>query len=270
MKYWLKLMEKQLVIEGYSQETVKGYLNGLRQYFRYKKKDYACFDLLNVKNFMYLEAKKGLSESTRNLYLSAIKYFYRNVLDKKVDVPLKFSKRKRSLPKVLSNAEIRKVISQTVNLKHRLMMGLAYGSGLRVSELVNLKIEDLMFEKGTIFVKSGKGNKDRITLLPEKLKAPLRTYIAGRNLKEYLFISERGGKLTSRTPQAIFSKCVKKAKLKKHVTFHCLRHSFATHLLEKGVSIRYIQSLLGHSSIKTTERYLKVSKENLAEIESPL
>jgi site-specific recombinase XerD len=150
------------------------------------------------------------------------------------------------------------------------MLALAYGAGLRLSEVVNLKVKDLSLDELTIHLKQAKGKKDRITILSEKIKDDLKNYIVGKRADEFVFTSERGGKLSERTLQKIFQTALKKAKIKKPATFHSLRHSFATHLLENGVDVRYVQELLGHANIRTTQVYTKVTNPRLKNIKSPL
>jgi len=162
------------------------------------------------------------------------------------------------------------VISSIKNLKHKLIISLAYGAGLRVSEVVNLKIKDINLDELTIHLKNAKGKKDRITIFSEKIKNDLQNLIAGKNLNDYLFESERGGKLTERTVQKVFENALRGAGIKKDATFHSLRHSFATHLLENGVDVRYVQELLGHANIRTTQVYTKVTNPKLKNIKSPL
>ncbi|MBU3965183.1 tyrosine-type recombinase/integrase, partial [Patescibacteria group bacterium] len=174
------------------------------------------------------------------------------------------------LPVVLSRSEIEKIINSIENRKHKLLISLSYGAGLRVSEAINLKIKDINSEELTIHLKNAKGSRDRITIFPEKLKADLHEFFALRNMNDYVFASERGGKLTERTAQKIFEIAMKKAKIGKDATFHSLRHSFATHLLENGVDIRYVQELLGHQNIRTTQLYTKVTNLNIRKIKSPL
>jgi site-specific recombinase XerD len=150
------------------------------------------------------------------------------------------------------------------------MLSLAYGAGLRVSEVIKLRVQDIAISELSIVVRDGKGGKDRITLLPEKLCSELETIMAGKTGDQYLFESERGGILTTRTAQVVFERSLKLARIKKSATFHSLRHSFATHLLENGVDVRYIQQLLGHASITTTQQYTKVTNPQLRNIKSPL
>ena len=171
---------------------------------------------------------------------------------------------------VLSRVEIEKVFSATLNTKHRLLLALAYGAGLRVSEIVDLRVGDIDFDELVIHLKQAKGNKDRITVFPEKLVTDIRNLVAGKNTDDFVFASERGGKLTVRTAQKIFENSLKKNAIRKDATFHSLRHSFATHLLENGVDVRYVQELLGHQNIRTTQRYTHVTNPSLKRIKSPL
>jgi site-specific recombinase XerD len=139
-----------------------------------------------------------------------------------------------------------------------------------VSEIVNLKVKDIDLDELILHLKMSKGRKDRITIMPEKLKSHLQNLIAGKNMNEFVFSSERGGKLTTRTAQTVFAVALKKSGVKKQATFHSLRHSFATHLLENGVDVRYVQELLGHKNIQTTQVYTKVTNPRLKNIKSPL
>jgi site-specific recombinase XerD len=171
---------------------------------------------------------------------------------------------------VLSKSEIEKIINSIDNKKHRLLISLSYGAGFRVSEAINLKIKDINLDELTIHIKDAKGNKDRITVFPEKLKSSLHELTDFRNNNDYVFASERGGKLTERSAQKIFENALKKSGVQKDAPFHSLRHSFATHLLENGVDVRYVQELLGHQNIRTTQLYTKVTNPNLKKIKSPL
>lgn len=150
------------------------------------------------------------------------------------------------------------------------MIELMYAAGLRVSEIVKLRVQDVNLEELTLFVRGGKGKKDRLTVFSESLKDALRRQMEGRKVKELLFPSERGGGLTPRTVQKVFDTAIKTSGVRKHATCHSLRHSFATHLLEAGVDIRYIQNLLGHARLETTSVYTKVRNPNLLKIRSPL
>ncbi|MBU0964460.1 tyrosine-type recombinase/integrase, partial [Patescibacteria group bacterium] len=163
-----------------------------------------------------------------------------------------------------------KMIDSIRNAKHKLLISLTYGSGLRVSEIVSLKVKDLDLEELVIHIKQAKGKRDRITIFPGKLKQDMQSFIDGKEKNDYVFASERGGKLSSRTAQKVFEHALKRAGIQKQASFHSLRHSFATHLLENGTDIRYVQELLGHQNIRTTQRYTQVTHTSLKKIISPL
>lgn len=270
MQKQLKQLKRELEIRGYSSKTVKAYLYGLKKYFLFKKFNLKKLDTENIKNFLLNGKKQHISAQTRNIYLSAIKFYYRNVIKTNQKIEIQSAKKTKSLPIVLSKKEIKKLIENTINTKHKLLLSLAYGAGLRVSEVVSLKVKDIDFEGLTIHLKNTKGKKDRITLFPNKLKTEIINLTAGKNKDDLVFPSQRGGKLSTRTAQKVFKKSLKKADIKKDATFHSLRHSFATHLLENGVDVRYVQELLGHHSIRTTQRYTHAAISKLKNIKSPL
>ena len=270
MQDFLNKTTIELKIRNYSPKTVKSYLYALKKYFTFKKDNLEKLDIENIKNFLLQKQNQKASPQTINLYLNAIKFFYREIVKSPGKIEIKYAKRSKRLPVVLSRNEIRKIIATLKNPKHQLILTLAYGAGLRVSEVVSLKVKDIDFEELTIHIKQAKGKKDRITIFPKKLKMDIRNLIAGKDKNDFVFASERGGKLTTRTAQKVFENSLKKAKIKKEATFHSLRHSFATHLLENGVDVRYVQELLGHQSIRTTQRYTQVTNPSLKNIKSPL
>jgi len=265
MQEYLEKTRQELRLRNYSFKTIKAYLGCLQEYFELEKINEG-----KIKQFLLKKQSKNYSSQTVNLYLNAIKFFYREVLKIPQKINLKFAKRSKKLPIVLSREEIRKIIVSIKNPKHKLIISLAYGAGLRISEVVNLKVKDVNLEELTIHLKDAKGKKDRITIIPEKIKIGLQNLITGKNPNDYVFESERGGKLTERTAQKIFKGALRKAGIKKDATFHSLRHSFATHLLENGVDVRYVQELLGHRNIRTTQVYTQVTNPKLKNIKSPL
>lgn len=270
MQKQLEKTERELKIRNYSYKTIKSYLYGLREYFTFKKSNWESFDAENIKNFLLHCQSKGISAQTRNLFLNAIKFYYQNIENTDVEINIRSAKKGKYLPVVLSRKEIKQILETTKNTKHKLLLALTYGAGLRVSETINLKTQDLNLEDLTIHLKQAKGKKDRITIFPKKLKTDLQNLIAGKDKNDYVFSSERGGKLTTRTAQKVFEKVLQKTNIKKKATFHSLRHSFATHLLENGVDVRYVQELLGHANIRTTQRYTQVTNPSLKNIKSPL
>ena len=270
MQKQLEQTERELKIRNYSHKTIKSYIYGLGKYFTFKKNNFGSLDIDNIKDFLLFSEKQGVSAQTRNLFLNAIKFFYRNVVKTNERIDIRSAKKNMSLPIVLSKNEIKKILEVTKNTKHRLLLLLAYGAGLRVSEVINLKVKDIDMAELTVHIKQAKGKKDRITVFPEKLLSDIQNLIAGKDKNDYVFPSERGGKLTTRTAQKIFENASKGAAIKKDATFHSLRHSFATHLLENGVDVRYIQELLGHQNIRTTQRYTQVTNPSIRKIRSPL
>ncbi len=268
MQNCLNRVEVEMRIRNYSPRTVKSYLFALREYFFAQKGDVGL-NIENTRLFLLSKQQVGLSPQTINLYLNALKFFYREIAKNPAKIDLKFAKRSLRLPIVLTRAEVGEVIDSIKNFKHKTLISLAYGAGLRVSEVVSLKVQDLDFGMMLIHLKKAKGGKDRMTVLPEKLLNDLKVLIVGKDRLNYVFESERGGKLSIRTAQKIFEHALKNANICKDAVFHSLRHSFATHLLENGVDVRYVQELLGHANIRTTQIYTKVTHLALAKIKSP-
>lgn len=270
LKEFLEKIENELKLRNYSKKTIKSYLGCLLDYFHYVKNVKKDPDIGLIKKYLIKKQTNGQSSQTINLHLNAIKYFYREIFKSSVKIDLKFAKVSKKLPVVLSRDEIEKIIESIQNEKHRLLVSLSYGAGLRLGEAVNLKVRDINLDELSIHIKDAKGKKDRITVFPEKIKADLCELIALQHSNEFVFESERGGKLSERAMQKVFENALKKSEIKKDATFHSLRHSFATHLLENGVDVRYVQELLGHANIRTTQIYTKVTNPMLKNIKSPL
>lgn len=270
MQKYLEKVKNELRLRNYSQKTINSYILCLKEFFIYLKQDFERVDVDKIRQYLLKKQEKGYSPQTVNLHLNSIKFFYREMVKSPHQINIKFAKRSKKLPIVLSKPEIERLINSVPNAKHRLLISLSYGAGLRVSEAINLKVKDLDFENLTIHLKLSKGGKDRITIFPEKMKNDLLNLTAGKDKNELVFESERGGKLTSRSAQKAFGNALKKSKIKKDATFHSLRHSFATHLLENGVDVRYVQELLGHRKIRTTQIYTQVTSPKLKNIKSPL
>lgn len=285
IEFYLEELRKELCLRNYSPRTIKNYKLCLKIYLQYLTENASgqtgrgelsqqqvirCPNEDNIRDFLLKLKEKGKSSQTINLYLNSIKFFYRNIIGNRQTINIKFAKKSQKLPIVLTRQEIEMILESIENKKHYLMIALAYGAGLRVSELLNLKVRDLDFGQNVTMVRQGKGAKDRMTLLPDKLKPDLQGFSKHENPDEYIFSSERGGKLTARTAQKIFSLALQKTEIPKQATFHSLRHSFATHLLENGTDIRYVQTLLGHNNIRTTQIYTQVSTHVIQKIHSPL
>lgn len=270
MNQLLEKTERVLKLRNYSPKTIKSYLFYIRDYIIFSKNNGIKDKQKAIEEYLLLRHSKKQSSQTINLALNAIKFFYAKVLKNPQKIDLKFAKRSQKLPVVFSRAEVEKILSATENSKYRLMIAIAYGCGLRVSEVIDLKVSNLNIDELTISIREAKGKKDRMSVLPEKLLNDLRNIIAGKKPNEYVFDSIRGGKLTTNSLQIMFKKSLAKTDIKKPATFHSLRHSFATHLLENGVDVRYVQELLGHANIRTTQIYTHVTNPKLKNIKSPL
>ncbi|MDD4995546.1 MAG: tyrosine-type recombinase/integrase [Patescibacteria group bacterium] len=270
MQEYLEQTEKELKVRNYSPKTIDSYRRAIKEYFLFKKHNFAVADSENVRDFILYARDRGLSPQTINLWLNAIKFFYRQVVKSHGLLEVRAVKRSQKLPVVLTRDEIGRILNVCRNAKHRLLIALAYGAGLRVSEVVGLRVRDVDFDELMLNIREAKGGKDRVSVIPERIKAELLNLAAGKTGDEYLFLSERGGRLTTRTAQRVFSDCVKRAGINKPAGFHALRHSFATHLLENGTDVRYVQALLGHQNIRTTQLYTHVTNPGLKNIRSPL
>jgi len=261
--------EQMLKLKNYSQATHKAYLHCLLVFLQTCPND----ELPSkgyVKHFILQKQSEGASSSTTNVYLQAIKFYFSQVLQSTIKIDIPLAKRSKRLPIILTKNEILRVINSIKNIKHKTMIALAYGAGLRVSEVVSLRVSDIDLESKTVTIRAGKGQKDRISILPDSLSVNLQLLMTGKKFDTFLFLSERGGKLTSRTAQKVFEHALKKSSVLKPATFHSLRHSFATHLLENGTDVRYVQALLGHNNIRTTQMYTHITNPALQNILSPL
>lgn len=264
-----------LKLKAYSESTIRTYRNEFIQLLQVLKNK--CVDELtpdDLKRYMvFAMEKQGINENTAHSRLNALKFYFEQVLHREKffwEIPR--PKKPMLLPKLLNETEIARLFNALTNKKHKAILFTAYSAGLRVSEIVNLKIADIDSKRMQIFVSRAKGKKDRYVNLSPLVLDILRNYIKSYQPrpKEYLFESEQTySAYPARTVQQIFTNARQKAGIKKQVGIHSLRHSFATHLLEKGTDIKYIKELLGHFNIKTTERYLHVSKKMLVNIVSP-
>ncbi len=267
---FLKKLETELKISKNSEYTLRNYLASNSFLIDFSKKSPEQVTIDDVKMYMAENLTEKSSSSTI-LFLAAIKYAYSTILNKDLTAGIKRPKKERRIPSVLSKQEIKNLLENINNSKSKLMISMIYACGFRVSELVNLKIQDLDFNEKIGHARQAKGKKDRVFNIPEFLIPNLKQQIESQktNNKEYLFTGPKG-KLSSRNIQKIVSKAAKKAEIEKHVSPHTLRHSFATHLLENGIDIRMIQELLGHADLSTTQIYTHVSTEQLKKIKSPI
>jgi len=275
-KHVLTAMDEMLKLKAFSSSTIKTYLNEMSQLLQ-AIKDIPADELKpeHLKRYLvYCYEKPGLKENTLHSRINAMKFYYEQVLKREKffwEIPR--PKKQLILPKVLGEREIAGLFNALQNKKHKAILFTAYSGGLRVSEVTALNLSDIDSDRMQIFVQNAKGKKDRYVTLSPVLPEVLRFYIKETKPrpKKFLFEGETPGEpYPSRTAQKVFQRAKEKAGIRKNVSFHSLRHSFATHHLEKGIDIRYIKEILGHFSITTTERYLHVAREKLISIESPL
>lgn len=257
----------------YSESTIKTYTSYFRQFQDY----FSNHDLKQISkdqiNSYILELinDRNISPSQQNQRINAIKFYYEKVLGRtKEFFHVERPRKERKLPTVLSKEEVHLLLNQTNNLKHRCILTTIYSAGLRRSELIQLKSEDIDSKRKLIKIRGAKGKKDRYTILSNTLIELLREYYRAYSPKEWLFEGQNGGKYSATSIEKIFKAAVKRAGIKKYVTPHSLRHSFATHLLEQGTNLRYIQEILGHENPKTTQIYTHVATHELGNIKNPL
>ncbi len=265
-------LERELQIRKYSPKTIKAYMYTNQDLLQKAGKKPDQIDNNDIKNYLYyLSEEKGVATSTLNGAINALKFYFGEILGTKFIYDVKRPKKDKKLPVVLSLEEVSRIISSLSNLKHKALLILVYSGGLRVSDAVKLKVNDIDSERGLLYIRYAKGRKDRYTILSDKAIEYLRKYWKEYKPADWLFPGEKSEThISTRTAAKVFKNACCKAKIQKDVSIHSLRHSFATHLLETGVDLRYIQELLGHKSVKTTEIYTHVSKRNFEKIKSPL
>lgn len=272
----LPAMRERLLLKAYSESTIRTYLSEMAQLLGLLKDNQA--DSLTpdrLKRYLvFCYEKLRLKENTLHSRINAMKFYYEQVLGRaKFFWEIPRPKKPFQLPRVFNERELQRMFAAVLNLKHKALLFTAYSAGLRVSEVVNLKLTDIDSQRMTIRIENSKGKKDRYLGLSILLLEVLRAYLKKNRPRplRYLFEGDKPGThYSSRSAQLVFHQARVRAGIRKEVSFHALRHSFATHLLEKGVDIKYIKDLLGHFSIKTTERYLHVRKEDLVTIVNPL
>jgi integrase/recombinase XerD len=259
--------------KNYSEQTIKTYTEAIGCFLKYfpdrKTAEITNADVIDFNNDYILA--KNHSRSYQNQIVNALKLFYGNILQKEIDIDKIHRPRKiKTLPNVLSKEDVKRILEGLQNLKHRAMLSLIYSCGLRSAELLHLQPGDIDSKRNLLFIKQAKGFKDRVAPLSNKTIRLLREYYLAYKPKTYLFEGQYPGTpYDSRSLQQVMKKAVEKAGIPKSATLHWLRHSYATHLLESGIDLRYIQEILGHSSSKTTEIYTHVSTRNIQHITSP-
>ncbi len=269
----LDLMRRYLDEVRYSERTSESYLALLEVFFKYfHEKDPLTISMEEVSEFIHdFIVTNGYSSSYQNQMISSIKTFYRISGRSHIDLQLFERPRKsRALPKVFSKEEVKRILNATRNTKHKLLLWIIYSCGLRRSEVTNIRLADLDRDRSVLHIKEGKGRVDRIVPVSGKVWDKLDEYIDGFHPGKYLFEGQAGGRYSVESVYRVFKQALQKAGIKKDVGVHSLRHSYATHLHESGLDIRYIQELLGHRSTRTTEIYTHVSRRNLVIIRSPI
>ena len=263
---------RKLELRRYSPNTIKNYIPAFRDFMNYFDKPIDEISTEEIKNYLlYRIQKHKISGSYQNIIINAVKFYYEQVMEgERTTYYIERPNKEFTLPKVLSEEEVQAILNNVENLKHKSMLMLTYSGGLRIGELINLQLTDIQSQRNTILIRGGKGKKDRLSILSPKLLPLLRAYYKTYKPVKWLFEGINGEQYSSRSAQQVLKQAVRRAGIKKKITMHTLRHSFATHLLENGTDLRYIQILLGHGSSKTTEIYTHVSTKSLQKIKSPL
>jgi len=268
-KGYLEILEQK----RYAKSTIKTYTSNFRQFADYFSGQ--SLEKVNVEEIndylLKLIHEESMSSSKQNQLINAIKFYYEKVLGReKQYYKIERPKKEDKLPDVLSKEEIASMIKSTKNLKHKSIIVIIYSCGLRRSEAINLKLTDIDSKRMLVKIRRGKGGKDRYVQLADGTLEVLRKYFKGHKPIEWLFTGQKGGQYSVESIEKIVKKAAKKAKIQKNVYPHILRHSFATHHLEQGTDLRYIQEWLGHNSSKTTERYTHVSQTDFKRFRNPL
>lgn len=255
-----------------SYRTIATYQHHVRRFLENTNKTLDVISKKDVREYLEHLSERKLSGSTLNVNLQALKFFFGSCLGKRMNIYLKYSRIPNKLPVVLSKEEVKELISAIKNEKHKFIISFMYSAGLRVSELVNLKIKDLEFDRNFGWVRAGKGNKDRMFIISGKLKDNLLKISKNKNPEEFLFITNKKQKYNANTIYMIIKNASKISGISKYknVHPHTLRHSFATHLIEDGYSIGDVQHLLGHASPETTTVYIHTANRSMLNIKSPI
>ena len=264
---------KILELKRYSKNTIESYQSHLRLVrSHFDNKSFKQISDKELFEFIYhLIHTKNISASYQRQIVGGLKLFYKEIYNRQIPFEyLKVERQEKKLPVVLSKQEVRALINSISNLKHKAIMALLYGSGLRIGELLELKKTDIDSQRMVVHIRGAKGKKDRYSVLSENVLDLLRKYYKKYQPKEYLFEGQNGGKYSNESAGQVFKRALLKARINKKATLHTLRHSFATHLLEDGIGIAHIQKLLGHSNINTTLIYTQIAEDALFRIKSPL
>lgn len=264
-------MQNFMELKGYSSQTVRNYIHAVAKYCEYYGKHPNELNSEHIMNYLiYLKRERNMGSGSVNQAYSGLKILYTQVLKREWDSTIPRSKRVNKLPRVLSREEVSAILEAKTNIKHKVLLKLLYSTGMRISELCNLKISDIDSKRMLIRINQGKGKKDRMTLLSKSILKELREYYLFYRPGKWLFEGNYCKQYSTRSLQNVFKHAKKKAGVTSKCSCHTLRHSFATHLLESGVDIFNIKELLGHKSIKSTMVYLHVSNKHIQNITDPL
>jgi site-specific recombinase XerD len=256
----------------FSPRTTESYQKCLEVFFRGQTKSVNEITKKDVREFLEKLIEEGKAGGTIHVYLNALKFYFEEILGRNFRLNIEYCKRPLKLPEVLTKEETIQLLDSIKNPKHKLMISLLYGAGLRVSELINLKVGEINFDNKYGFVRHGKGNKDRIFILPEKIALQLQELIKTENLssEDYLFLTNRSEKYSPRTIAEIIKTSCRILEIRRKIHPHTMRHSFATHLIQNGNSVNEVQALLGHKSPETTMVYVHLATPKLINVKSPL
>lgn len=262
-----------LTLKNYSQSTVNSYLNGLHKFLAYVQgNEIEEVKASHISEFLvHAKRENDYSYSTMKQLVASVRFLYIEVLNKDIDFNFDIKMKKPSrIPVVLSVEEVQRLLNSFTNLKHKAIFTICYSAGLRVGEILSLKVKDIDSDRMQIRIEQGKGQKDRYSILSEKVLTLLRDYVKKYQPVDYLFEGQGGGQYSASSIQALMRRHKKKCGITKKATPHTLRHSFATHLLDNGTDTRFIQELLGHKHISTTQIYTHVSSRSMKDVKSPV
>jgi len=263
----LLAFKKILLSENYYQKTIDSYLKDVDEFLTYSIEKYSISIEETLRNFILLQKEKNLAPKTINLHVAAIKTFFRKIYKKEIEV--NYLKSNRTIPELYSVEEVKMMLSSIENIKHKLLLSLCYGCGLRSNELLSIKRKDINFDRKTIVI-NGKHWRQRQVRIPDKLVDKLHLFCYKKNNEAWLFEGQdKRYHLTSESAQKVLQQTCNRTNIKFR-SLHKLRHSFATHLLDSGVDIRIIQTMLGHKNISTTQLYTQVSNETINKVELPI
>ncbi len=267
-----ELITKTGLRQGLSRNTLKTYCYCVERFFRICRKNPYALRKQDLLEYMDKLIEHNAPGNTVNVQINALKFFYEQVLHRRLTINLPIQKVPKRLPYFLQKEQVMLMLHHIDNPKHQLMIALLYGTGMRVSELTHLRVQDFVFSSNYGWVRQGKGKKDRLFIIPEKLKEKLQEYIISNNLsaEDWLFLGRENNHYSDQSVREILKNAKKKARLQQHVYPHMLRHSFATHFIENGNSVLELQPLLGHSKIETTMVYLHCAAPKLLNLKSPL